>query len=92
MTYNIIQFVGAFTPGQSVADTDFPAGTDFSRLIRLKAIELVPGQTPPDPPRVADLKRQLAASQAVVVSVQEELAEAKAKIEAFEAVAKVGSV
>jgi len=80
MTYNIIQFVGAFTPGQAVADADFPVGTDFDRLLRLKAIELAAGQTPPDPPKVADLKRQLAASQL-------ELKAAKEKLAAFEAVA-----
>jgi len=84
MTYNILQYVGAFGPGQSVADTDFPAGTDFDRLVRLRAIEPVPGQPVPDPPKVADLKRQLYA-------VQQELKVANAKLAEFEAIAAAAS-
>ena len=81
MTYHLLQFVGPFVPGQTVADTDFPPGTDFDRLTRLKALELAPGQTPPDPPKVADLKRQLAVSQATIASLQKELAAVKAAVE-----------
>jgi len=80
MTYNLLQFVGSFTPGQSVEDTDFPAGTDFDRLIRLRAIEPAAGQPAPDPPKVADLKRQIA-------TLQGELRIAKSRIAEFEAVA-----
>jgi hypothetical protein len=87
MTYNILQSVGAFEPGQSVADGDFPAGTDFDRLQRLGAIQPVPGQTPPDPPKVAALKKQLAVSQGMVASLQADLNLANARIAEFEAVA-----
>lgn len=78
MTYNILQFVGSFAPGQSVSDGDFPAGADLDRLIRLKAIELAPGQNPQDPPRVVDLKRQLAVAQGMIASLRAELQAVKA--------------
>ncbi len=80
MTYEIVQYVGAFTPGQAVEDSEFPAGTDFDRLVRLRAIQPSPGQTPPDPPKVADLKKQVA-------SLQQQLKAANLRIAEFEAVA-----
>jgi len=52
MTYTILQFVGALSPGQTVPDTDFPPDTDFDRLLRLQAIA-----PDPDPPKVSDLKK-----------------------------------
>jgi hypothetical protein len=78
MTYNILQFVGPFAPGQSVSDGDFPAGADLDRLIRLKAIELAPGQNPLDPPRVVELKQQLALARGVITSLRGELQAARA--------------
>ena len=80
MTFRIIQTVGAFVPGQSVSSDDFPDGTDFDRLLRLGAIGLEPGELPPDPPKVANLKRQLAVAQSTISSLQAELNLANDKI------------
>ena len=89
MTYDVLQFVGPFAPGQTVPDGDFPAGTDFDRLLRLGAIQPTAGQPPPDPPKVAGLKKQLASAQDQIASLQAELHVANSKIAAFQAVAEV---
>jgi len=84
MTYRIIQSVGPFGPGQSVSSDDFPDGTDFDRLLRLGAIALEGGELPPDPPKMASLKRQLAVAQSTISSLQAELNLANGKIAEYE--------
>lgn len=80
MEYTIVQFVGPFAPGSVVADSSFPDGTDFDRLVRLGAIRVPAGDAPPDPPKVSELRKQLSA-------VQHELRVANARVAEFEAVA-----
>jgi|GEM_PF-5895624 len=45
-TFNIIQQVGSFQPGETRGHEEFPVGTDFERLVRLGATELVEGEMP----------------------------------------------
>lgn len=84
MQVKIVQSVGPLAPGQTVSSDDFPAGTDFDRLLRLGAIALLPGEPPPDPPKVSNLKRQLAAAQSTITSLQAEVNLANAKIAELE--------
>jgi hypothetical protein len=87
MTYNIIQSVGPFAPGQSISSEDFPNGTDYDRLLRLGAIALKAGEQPPDPPKITALKRQLAVAQSTIASLQAELNLANGKIAEYQSVA-----